>query len=449
MFKYSALLPVLLSSVLTSACVSPAEDVEATEDDLIEAKHLGMTDLTVLYPLPTANDLTSLDELMSPSSEGSRGELFGSDVFDQLNALKLPLWDRNTGTTTKQSIFRYWGQKPYSWLRIVAIRLDPCFGESTNLGAASCQPMIRMVAQTVDPDRPTSVTPNALHLFYSISRAEFAKVAKGMLALRIKAKLPLQKGFTDPPSPAPPTLQVGYGVHPTLVKEGLGGEYNHGLRDLMLAYAGRENLVQVAVLTQDDGGAWWSPNHNDVVNRTNSWIFGRFDVRQSKIYGQTAPALSSGMQTITLRGYEERLQPGSRVVSIAPAPRNNESYLERFGTAREHMLDATTEARVGQAAFNFLNPTKHTARTTDCVTCHLADQAAPPGPDWRLFTNPMAYKSNTYRLNSSAKGAGPFRMIGWVPNDGYYGGAAGTVISSRVVNETALLLDYVNKSVMK
>jgi hypothetical protein len=437
--------------ILATACSAPVEQDELADssDELIESKHLGMTDVTILYPLPRTQEY--YDDLMSPSSEGERGELFSPEVFDQLAAVKSPPMIGPDGKPVEvpRPLFSQWADQ-FANLRIVGIRLDPCFGETDNLGAATCQNTIRLVAQFVNPLSPTSADGRVgIHLFYTVTRAEFTALAKGMLALRRKARLPLQKGFVEFNAPQGSSVMSGFGVHPTLVNEGLRGPYAEGLRDLILSYAGSNNLTQVAFCVQDRGGGRNSYyGETTVMSESNRWAFGRFDVKQGTLYAQSVATLDfAGVQSSDIEpGWLGRADAKRTPLVVTPSAQTPDNYFARFNKVPQE-LDAAGWEGVSKAAFNFMNPRKYTARNSDCVSCHLADQATGLHPGTRnLFSNVNAYKSNIYRLNHTAPGASPFRMFGW---SGSNNGASGPVISSRVANETAVVLTYINKSILK
>lgn len=439
-----------------TACTLPSEEADpgASEDALSESKHLGMTDLTIVYPLPKA--AADLDYLMSPSSEGSRGELFGENVFAQLDGMREPTAHGYEAAPTPQprgNIMHQfngvanapWGTV-YSQLRIVGVRIDPCFAGTSDLGAASCEPMIRMVAQFINPASPGDMNPNALHLFYRLTKPELAAVTKQLLGLRVAARLPLQKGFVDYSDP-PADRFVGFGVHPTLVKEGLAGPYARGLQSLLLTYAGSKNLVQVAVAAADVGGVSWFADQNSLTRDRTAWIFGRFDVRHETLYGQAAPALTRGIQRMEVAGRIDRHSgtPPRSFVSMVPEMSTRPAY---FGVLEKDPSTLTEAewAPIRRSAFSLLDPTKTSAHSADCATCHAADQGA--ALPWGTPTPAYAFRSNTWRLDSTPAGRAPMRMMGWVPQRGW-GGPPTPVLAARVVNETAMALDYVNKSVMK
>ena len=66
----------------------------------------------------------------------------------------------------------------------------------------------------------------------------------------------------------------------------------------------------------------------------------------------------------------------------------------------------------------------------------MARQAAP-----QHRADELDFKSYTFRFDASHDLAGPFRLFGYDVN-------GSPVIARRVVNETAVVLDYLNKVVM-
>ena len=442
----AALFALALLSTGAGACAShggDAESVEVSEEALVERKHLGVSDVTILYPLPSARAGETVDDLLAASSEGDRGELLPPAVFDQLAALESPPMLQFDGTT-KPVGAPLLGRRAGSLadLRVVGIRLDPCFGESANLGSANCMNTIRLTTQFATNQFGNGANPDGtvgIHLFYSLTRTEFTALAKAMLALRLKAGLALQKGYQQTYR-ASSNDWFALGVHPSMAVEGLRGPYATGLRDLILSYAGEQNLTQVAFCVQDRGSD--APGYYQSANFDNRWVFGRFEVRAGALYALEVPSLSyTGLQWVDSRSSVSNVPnsnpsvPSRDLVVANPLPRTTDNFMKIFNN-REANFDSSPSR---SSAVNFQNPNKHTARTADCVSCHMADSAlARVG---QLGTDPASFKSPTYRLTASATGQAPFRMLG-------YNSAGQAILNQRVVNETAIVLDYLNRYVI-
>ncbi len=450
--KLSSTFGILLAVVAAGAYGCTPETGEGSvqtgpEAELNESKHLGMTDVTILYPLPITAD--HVDDLMSPSSEGDRGPLFAREVFEQLSAID------NAPVLGPDGKVQPWSGKlldpwkpRYANLRVVAVRVDPCFGEVSDQGG-SCQNTIRLVAQFVDPTQPARRPDGrvGIHLFYTVNRAEMTAFLQGLLRLRRAAGLPLQKGFINPTAGPNSNVRSGFGVNPTLASEGLRGPYATGLRDHLLSYAGEKNLTAVAFCVQDIGAERpeYSENNATVAESRSRWIFGRFDVRQGTIYPQTGPALApAGIQ---ISDIDPVSQPGKRPILVVDPPAvTPDSYFGRLNKKRNE-VDAPAWEQMSASALAFLDPRRYSPTTSDCVSCHLADQAVDAQRfDTALYAKSGAFSSTTYRLDHTPLSSGPFRMIGWTPSRS---GDARPVLTSRVVNDTAVSLEMINTSVLK
>ncbi len=414
------------------ACSSPSDATESdgeTQEALNEAKALGMTDVTILYPLPKSVDF--FDDKLGPTSEVDQGELLPADLFTQIAAIAAPPMTTFDGKQMEpnRALFADWVDA-FSYLRVVGIRLDPCFGGApASLGATDCMNTIRMVAQFFPPNtNSSSPLPDgrsAIHLFYKVTRQDFTALAKGMLALRKASGLPLQKGL----------ITTSRGVHPTLAAEGLRGTYATGLKDLILKYAGEQTLTQIAVCVQDRGAPLNGYYNNSTV-ADSRWVFGRFEYAVGALRPLDVSTLNyTGLQTI-----DTSPPNGQRdMVVVTPVPTVPDNFLQFFNRKPEASgtVDPVKVDNARRSSFTLMNPKKYTAKTADCASCHMAKQVVINHP-----SDPNDYKSSTYRLDHTHDFFGPFRMFG-------YDGGANPILSARVVNETATVLDYLNKVVMR
>lgn len=423
----------ILSAFAMAGCAAaspqgdePESEVQGAE--LNENKALGMTDVTVLYPIPSNVDF--FDDLLGPSSELDQGELLPPEIFAELATLPAPKMFDNNGAEVdpQRALFADWADA-FSLLRVVGVRLDPCFGENHDLGGRGCAATIRLTAQFF---QPRSVAGNrlipdgrsAIHLFYEVSKQDFAALAKGMLELRKASGLPLQKGL----------ITTADGVHPTLAAEGVRGPYATALKELLLKYAGERTLTQVAFCVQDRGAADQYYGGNREVN--NRWVFGRHGYRD----GHLRPLDIDTLDYVGLQTVDSAAANGRRdAVIVTPAITVRDNVLQQLNRRPEPdgTLDPAKMESARQAALVLQNPDRYTARTADCVSCHIAKQVLlNHAPD------PLDFKSYTFRLDRTNDAIGPFRMFG-------YDSGARPILSARVVNETALVLEHVNKHVMR
>lgn len=422
----------------SAACSSPNDErdpIEESQSDLNETKALGMTDVTILYPVPKSTDF--IDDMLGPSSELDQGELLPAELFAQIVDLPAPKMTAPDGTLVdpQKALFATWADS-FSSLRVVGIRLDPCFGETSNLGASNCRNTIRLTAQFF---QQRSVVGNnvildggsAIHLFYEITRQDFTALAKAMLALRKTTGLPLQKQL----------ITTANGVHPTLATEGVRGPYANALKDIILKYAGERTLTQIAFCVQDRGVPSGQYYGNGGV-ADSRWVFGRFGYHNGTLSPLDIATLGyTGLQTVDSAqpAFTPTGTPKRDVVIVTPPSSVPDNFLQTFNRKQEAngQLDPAKLELARKAALNLQNPNKYTANTSDCVSCHMAKQAAPNHP-----ADPLDFKSYTYRLDHTHDIFGPFRMFG-------YDGGNQPIVTARVVNETVVVLDYLNKVVMR
>lgn len=423
-----------------AACSAASDEAPGSEpardDELNESKALGMTDVTILYPSPAKWD--EVDDLMGPTSEDARGELLPASIFQKIADLDAPKMigpDGNMIDAPQKKVFAKWADN-FAYLRFIGIRLDPCFGESTNLGANTCLPTIRLVGQFFFARNQNAANPildsgAAVHAFYKLSQADFTALAKEMLALRISTGLPLQKGLVS---------QQQDGVHPTIKEQGLRGAYATALKAIILKYAGEQTLERVAFDVQDRAGNGGGYYGNNQGNPDTRWIFGGFQYRGGALQPMQIGSLGdyTGLQTID----SFPSQRGDKnLVTVEPAITVQDNILGVFNPVKQPngQFQLTDQEKGRQAARRLQNPTSWTATTADCVSCHMAkhaflgqQQGAPTDQD---------FKSYTYRLDATNAFFGPFRMFGWDQGR--------PVISQRVVNETANTLEYLNTKVLR
>jgi hypothetical protein len=437
MKKLSLGLGLFFGAVMAACSVSnDASDTELGRDDeLNENKALGMTDVTILYPMPEKWEF--VDDMLGPTSEDAKGELLPASLFAKIAELPAPKMIGNDGNEVdpQKKLFEKWIDS-FAYLRIVGVRLDPCFGESSNLGSPQCLSTIRLVGQFFFPraqngQSPVLDTAASVHLFYKLSQSDFATLAKEMLELRKSTGLPLQKGLIS---------QQQDGVHPTLKAEGLRGAYATKLKAILLKYAGEQTLERIAFSVQDRVGQTGGYYTQQQQNPDTRWVFGGFDYKSGNLVPQNIASLGDyvGLQTVD----SFPTQRGDKApVTVSPAITIPDSVLGAFNPVKQpNGSFAFTDMEKGRAAGRKVqNPNHYSTRNTDCVSCHMAKHTLiglreiPPSD--------LDFKSYTFRLESTHQSFGPFRLFGWDQGR--------PVISQRVINETAVVLEYLNKNVLR
>ena len=127
------------------------------------------------------------------------------------------------------------GFAAYDALRVVAMRIDPCFASlDPDPHGAGCTAQIRLVFQEVrwEPSSSDAGAPvafdSALHVFYDLTRGEFLALAQALVDIRVA------NANGEAAGPLAP--------HPIMARQGLGGSMAKGVEQLILLYAGEKNL---------------------------------------------------------------------------------------------------------------------------------------------------------------------------------------------------------------
>lgn len=346
-------------------------------------KALGMNDVSVLIPIPSS---PAAEGSLGATDAGDRGELLPQAVYD-----KIPKF----------------GVKPaegldYARMRAVAIRFDGCFPMP-----AGCEPQIRIVMQPIT-DAGTTLD-SALHLFYRLGEAELGQVVTRLRELRALA--PEQK---DAP----------LDVSPALLAQGMTGPYGAGLRELVLKFAGEQNLVRMTFFLR-------------APPRQEEWFFGGFNRSGDTMTSLDIVGVGKGNQRVD----RPLVQDGYKY-EFTPAAKGPEDVSVLLST--ESAAAATPEARdAALASFaRIANPDKYGPDALPCAGCHVVSYVAAATKEkyaQDLATQPDAFKSGrdlTLR-GQAVLTPSSLRALGWFKDQ--------PMISVRVVNETAAVLDDLDK----
>src|SRR5687768_3070699 len=110
MKKLSLVLGLFLAASMAACSVSnDASDTELGRDDeLNENKALGMTDVTILYPMPEKWEF--VDDMLGPTSEDAKGELLPAALFAKVADLPAPKMIGNDGNEVdpQKKLFEKW-----------------------------------------------------------------------------------------------------------------------------------------------------------------------------------------------------------------------------------------------------------------------------------------------------------------------------------------------------
>lgn len=281
---------------------------------------LSRNDVSILIPLPVAGD----DELLwSPHTQGSGGEILPSVVYRQLPSMD--------GSPRKDF---------YLHLRVVSIRLDPCF--PLKPPATGCQPQIRLVWQPIRYrfENATIDSDSALHTFYNLDESRLFEIFR---------KIALLNEIFGVVSPDGPLT-----VHPEISRRGLRSQYAQELLGTILSGIGAENLVKVAFMKHYEG---------DIA-----WTFGGLNLSVLEGVPFSIPRIGTSSQSLILTNQEGRLV-------IDPEPSGTDSF-QSFWLGRPS-VGSQPPAELSSlnvlTASHIEDPKMHSPVTVDCVSCHVAE----------------------------------------------------------------------------
>jgi hypothetical protein len=302
----------------------------------------------------------------------------------------------------------------YGELRVVALRLDPCFHLTT---AAGCQAQIRLVLQPlVSKDGHLVARDIAVHTFYALAADEFASIAKGVTQLKASSTT----------SSAGPLR-----VHPIIAAEGLSGSFASGISHIIQTYAGKSNLVRAAFSASN-------------IKR-DEWSFSAVDIA-----GQQATAhriLDSQATTQTFKNFASGDAPESSFSAGSfnpPIGTNNDVSI--FLDSANALGESVTNINSAYSALvHIQSPVRSDANSIACAPCHVASSmrgwadthlSIAPAARADLFTSTR----DLSLVSTVAKNTNNVRAFGYFDDQ--------PAFSERTVNETAATLDAIERDVL-
>jgi hypothetical protein len=341
---------------------------------------LTLQDVSVLFPLPESLESSGY---LTPATVGARGELLPKGVYDEIPTFPVQ---------PSQGL-------DYERMRVLAIRFDDCHA----LPAGGCGPQIRLVLQPITGSGLAQ--DSALHLFYSLDPSELDPLVEGLVGLK---------------DLAPEVVDGPLDVHAGLLAQGVEGAYGVGLRDLVLAHIGEENLTRMTFFLR-------APPAVEV------WFFGGFERRDGELEVMDIVDLGASNQQVIRRdvtdGYEYEVNPLSSFEEV-------ERPLLTTSTA-----DAATESERAAAFQSLLrteNPVVFTPDDLSCAGCHLATFVL-ASTRQRFGLEDADFAEDVFEadLDLSLRGDAPstassLRAFGYFKRD--------PMISQRVVHESAAVV---------
>lgn len=384
-------------------------DYDAGPPRPIDPATIQMNDVSILLPLPK-NEAEG--DLYMRASDGARGGvLLPQAIYDSATGE-----DNDAGPAPGGAL-----PVPHASLRVVAIRLDPCFA---NIGPvtdpSSCQNQLRLVLQPFfhDADGTMKAVDTGVHAFYSLTRDELV----GMVAEIKKLRAASGSGAVDLGALA---------VHPIAAREGVNGPFMQGLSKLVLAHAGEQNFFRFTRF--------------QIGNANRTWIFSGFDVAGGKTTGMKIPKVPSDTTTVTFfQGFADDLEG-----QFNPTTTSSDD-MQLLGNVTDAQ-DATKDAqqKAFDSALRIENPNKHSPNTIDCASCHLAA----PSRALTGKTLGLSADGNANAFSITSKFIAPQDLAITTPQKDALNGVNVHVfsykddqpmIAPRAVNETAAIVDYLN-----
>ena len=312
-------------------------------------------------------------------------------------------------------------QMKYDNLRVVAMRLDPCFA---NIGpvtdASTCDNQLRLVFQSLTySSGSTSAIDGAVHVFFRLDRDQLKSAISEIVALR-KAN-----GQTTAMGPLQP--------HPLIVKQGIDGSFAQDLNKIILKYASPSNLIRFT--------------HFQSANLQTVWNFSGFDVDGSSTTPMVIPNIpDSGTGVGFFQGFASPMNGG-----FTPESTAKDTITLLVNAANAKAASASKQQAAYDAALRIENPSFHSPNTIDCASCHVGEDARLLIGDDVLglsaVDNPNLFKrdSKYVSLRSMKQTTNPRTQPLNVHMLSYRNDKL--MIGQRVINETAATVAYVNGTI--
>lgn len=363
----------------------------------LQTEILDLNDISILLPLPTPDDWNLLPQ--------------GKTIAH--NGMLLPL-------TYLKQIPQLIGiapnEKAYPMMRVVGIRLDPCFHEGP--APIRCQAQIRMVWQVLAPnDETTSTFDAALHSFYNLTDTQFKELLSSVIDLKLK------HGTSS-------STNTPLAIHPILQSEGLSGPYYTQLINLIYQYVGEGNLSRVTFMQLFMNG--------------NIWEFGGFDIKDQNLTPITIARTNTTTQQFKNSATPEPIWfLGGMTPEVTQDDNLNFLIHDSRLVTLENENDIIAATR---AAYRFENPKQHNPGTLDCVSCHVAQASK----EWALQKFPtlnldVINQNEIYQSPYNLKNLSPMQnQTNILRAFGYF--LDSPIIAQRTINESADVLDFIRKN---
>ena len=354
-----------------------------------------MWDVSILLPLPKTDK--EIDQLLTPQNQNELGALIAPRIIQKLPIL--------VSRKLNEDVFG-------NQLKVIGIRLDPCFQEG--VAPKTCAQQIRLIWQPIAINNGQILTVDAaVHTFYELTADQWSEFLVQYESLLRQTNRPVQTELS---------------IHPVIEKETLNGKMWLQLKELVMKYCGEKNISRITVMTLEGGG--------------DQWTFMGFNVTENSVQPLAIPKVFGAGQTI-MAALNDSFD---FVGSIMPI---------NFSNLGLWFMDNSKNAKIKFPEKDFKvwtedllkieNPRIHNPGTTDCVSCHLATNILSwqernfNSWDWKSIKSNQAFTSSQNLSNTTIKNSPTQHLRAF----GYQDKAAR--FSQRVVNETAVVLDWFNQ----
>ncbi len=353
-----------------------------------------LNDVSYLMPLPKKLDDGGLIRLQTA---GFGGQVLPPSVLGKVPVLSLG--------HTQEEVFKS--------LRVMGVRIDPCFPLPT---PQSCQRQIRLVWQPLDhhPRFGVRSVDAALHSFYVLDDQQFSSLLKDLERWKKQhnvstAGLPLQ-------------------LHPAWAKEGTSSAALKDFNEVILKYAGLQNLSRVTAMILRGAGDMWA------------FVGYSFDQGQLKLF--SVPRIQRNAQTfVNLAVPADQFANGQ----ILPRPEGDDTFNNLIEDSGQMLDNDALLLKEFKAITRIENPREFNPENMDCVSCHVAQQAR----QWSVLNRPDLGLADLWNKDKYSNAAHNLENKSTeilntqsIRAFGYFDRA--TVISQRVINESAEVADAVN-----
>lgn len=374
-----------LDAIVCAAGILAAACGATTPRNPPSARALGMNDVTLLLPLPSALD--------APVLATAAGDDLGAPLVgrDELTALVLA----NQDLAPKSG-----AAFGYDDFQLVAVRFDLCDRKN----GAACRDgddgQLRTVLQPLYRAGDAIAAHDiAVHAFYPLPAAELAGIAAELRAIAALRGIPLDA--------------------PLAVAAALDGEPRSRIRSLVLGYARADRLARLTVIGQDARSVAFA------------W---RFRGVERDAAGALAP-----IAIPDLAANEQHMRVGGgNTIYIADPIADTPRGLALALNGVEFAAAQTADQRVAVEALAAIdNPALADTENTQCISCHVATfltprRAATAGVDPAMLESHFTSPYNTTVDSIAGTDPRSVRALGWATTY--------PAISQRVANETARVL---------